>query len=94
MYRSYSNGELLESKIVRTDTLEIDYFNPQNPDTAVIRWVNDCAYVARKYNPKSQVEKQAYLIQIIQTDENSYTFEFSKVGDLSKVTEIKATRVQ
>src|SRR5699024_4409712 len=74
-YHTFSDGKLLESKIVRTDSLEIDYFDPQHPDTAKIRWVNDCAYIARKYHPENRREKQAYLIRIIETTKDSYIFE-------------------
>src|SRR5699024_3831699 len=72
-YSSYSNGKLIEAKIVRNDSLEIDYLDPQQPDTAKIRWVNDCEYIATKYHPKNQREKQGYQFKIVETTKDSYT---------------------
>lgn len=91
-YSSYADGKIIETKIVRNDTIEIDYLNPQHPDTARIRWVNDCEYIATKYRPKNQREKQGYQFKITETTKNSYTFEFSKVGE-AKSKEITAKRI-
>lgn len=93
-YSTYADGNLLKAKIFRNDTMEIDYFDVNNPDTASIRWVNDCEYVVRKYHPKSQVEKQAYHIEIIETNKDTYTFEFSRVGESSQIKQITAKRVK
>ena|SRR5699024_4919964 len=93
-YQTYANGELMKARIVRNDSMEIDYSNDQQPDTASIRWINDCEYVVRKYHPKTQIEKQAYQIKIIKTHKDSYTFEFSKVGDEQKVKSFTAHRVE
>ena len=53
-------------------------------DTASIRWVNDCEYILQKMHPKNMQEKKAVHMKILTTSENSYTFEFSFVGDTNK----------
>lgn len=92
-YQTYADGELIKAKIVRNDSLEIDYYNPQEPDTSAIRWVNDCEYILRKYGAKAPGEKQSFKMRIIETEENHYTFQFSQVGEI-KVKEFTATRIQ
>ncbi len=83
----------MEAKIVRNDSIEIDYFNPQEPDTSSIRWVNDCEYILTKYNTDDVKENQAFQMRIVETTENTYTFVFSKVG-AQKTKEFTATRVE
>ncbi|HLS31010.1 MAG TPA: hypothetical protein VK021_09145 [Flavobacteriaceae bacterium] len=92
-YQTYADGELIKAKIVRNDSLEIDYYNPQEPDTSSIRWINECEYILRKYNPKSSDEKQSFKMKIIETETNRYTFEFSQVGQ-DMVKEFNATRIE
>lgn len=91
-YQSYLEGEVVKTRIVRNDTLEIDYFG-KTPDSSSVRWVNDCEYIVQKFHPKNDSEKQSYQIQIISTTENSYTFEFSKLGEPKKSV-FTATRVE
>lgn len=79
-YQTYANGELIKAKIVRNDSLEIDYYNPAEPDTSQIRWINDCEYILKKYQPRSNDEKRSFSMRIIGTDKNSYTFIFSELG--------------
>lgn len=79
-YQTVSNGELIKAKIVRNDSLEIDYFNEKEPDTSKIRWLNDCEYVLQKYHPENSGERQTFQMKIIRTDGESYTFKFSEVG--------------
>lgn len=86
------DGVKKTSNFVRNDTLEIDTFEGK-VDSSSVRWINDCEYVLEKINPKNMVEKQAIHMKILTTAENSYTFEFSKLGDTKKqkgtVTKIK-----
>lgn len=92
-YKTYSQGEIIEAKIVRNDSLEIDYFQEDEPDTSKIRWINDCQYVLKKYHPKSEDEKQSFQMKIIETKGDQYTFDFSKVGE-TQTKEFTATRVE
>lgn len=67
----------------RTKDLEIETFEGKT-DTSTIRWVNDCEYILEKIRPKNMQEKKAVQMKILTTKENSYTFEFSIVGDTHK----------
>lgn len=86
------DGVKKTSNFVRNDTLEIDTFEGK-VDSSSVRWINDCEYVLEKINPKNMAEKQAIHMKILTTAENSYTFEFSRLGDTKKqkgtVTKIK-----
>ncbi len=73
------NGEPVTTTFTRRDTLEVDYFQGR-ADSSSIRWVNDCEFVVQKLNPRSQAEKQAILMKILSTTENSYTFEYGLIG--------------
>lgn len=73
------NGEDVTTTFVRQDTLEVDYFEGK-ADSSAIRWINDCEFVVQKLNPRNRAEKQAILMKILSTTENSYTFEFGLIG--------------
>ena len=73
------NGEPVTTTFIRQDTLEVDYFEGK-ADSSAIRWVNDCEFVVQKLNPRSRAEKQAILMKILSTTENSYTFEYGLIG--------------
>lgn len=92
-YQTIADGKLMKAKIVRNDSLEIDYLDINNPDTSQIRWVNNCEYILRKYNPKDASEKKTFRMRILETHgASSYTFEFSEVGE-NLVKEFTATRI-
>ena len=67
----------------RTDSLEIETFEGKT-DTSTVRWINDCEYILQKVNAKNAQERKAVHMKILTTKENSYTFEFSLVGDTQK----------
>ena len=73
------NGDSVTTRFVRQDTLEVDYFEGR-ADSSAIRWINDCEFVVHKLNPSSKAEKQAILMKILSTTENSYTFEYGLIG--------------
>lgn len=70
------DGEEKTGKFVRTDSLNIDYFE-NKIDTASIRWINDCEFVMKKLHPKNKSEEKAIHMKILTTDKDSYTFEYS-----------------
>lgn len=74
------DGKEVKSRFVRNDSINIDYIG-DHIDTASVTWVNDCEFVMRKLHPSSIQEKKAVQVKILTTDENSYTFEYSIVGD-------------
>jgi len=67
----------------RTEDLEIDTYEGKS-DTASIRWINDCEYIVQKIHPKNMQEKKAVHMKILTTKGDSYTFEYSFVGDSNK----------
>lgn len=77
------DGVKKKSFFVRNDSLEMDTFEGKT-DTSTVRWINDCEFVLEKLHPKNMAEKQAIHMKILTTTENSYTFEFSKLGDSQK----------
>lgn len=70
------DGEEKTGRFVRTDSLNIDYFE-NKIDTASIRWINDCEFVMKKLHPKNKNEEKAIHMKILTTDKDSYTFEYS-----------------
>jgi hypothetical protein len=77
------NGKKVTSTFTRTETLQIETFNGIT-DTATVRWVNDCEFVLQKRHPKTMNERKAISMTILSTQENSYTFDYSFVGDAKK----------
>ena len=82
-FETYLNGELVKTTFVRSDTLEIDFFEGK-ADSSSIRWINDCEYIANKLNPNSMMERKALHFKILSTSEDSYTFEYGIVGESNK----------
>jgi hypothetical protein len=74
------DGTVLKTKFTRTKDLEIGYFNGKI-DSNSVKWVSDCECIYRKINPKSANGNKAVQMKILSTNENSYTFEYSFVGD-------------
>lgn len=77
------NGEENTTRFIRTDTMEIDYFNGKI-DTSSVRWINDCEYIVKKANPKNKAEEKSIHMKILTTTKKSYTFEYNIVGDSKK----------
>ena len=77
------DGKKQTSIFTRTENLQIETFNGKT-DTATVRWVNDCEFILEKLHPKTMQEKKAITMKILYTKDNSYTFEYSFVGDAKK----------
>lgn len=69
------NGIEKTGRFVRTDTLNIDYYEGK-VDSSSVRWINDCEFILKKINPKSISEKDAMHMKILSTTNNSYSFEY------------------
>lgn len=67
----------------RNDSLQIETFRGKT-DTSSVRWINDCEFVLQKINPKGMKEKKAVHMKILTTNEKTYTFEYSFVGETAK----------
>ena len=64
-FQSYLNGEMVTSRFVRTDSLEIDTFQGKT-DTSSVRWINDCEFVLKNLHPKNMQERQAiHMLSLI-----------------------------
>ena len=77
------NGEKKVTYFERNEEIEIETFEGKT-DTASIRWINDCEYILEKIHPKNMQEQKAVHMKILTTKDDSYTFEFSIVGDSNK----------
>lgn len=82
-FETYLNGEIVTSKFVRNDSIEIDYFQGKT-DTSSVRWINDCEYILKNLNPKNRAERQPIHIKILTTGKDTYMFEYGLVGDSKK----------
>ncbi|WP_431157688.1 hypothetical protein [Winogradskyella poriferorum] len=69
------NGQEKTGRFKRTEALNIDYYDGKI-DTSSVRWINDCEFVLKKLNPKSNIEKDAIHMKILSTTDSSYTFEY------------------
>lgn len=79
-FETLLNGDLVTTRFVRNDTLEVDYFQGR-ADSSSVRWINDCEYIVQKINPKSMSEEKAIHMKILYTEGDFYTFEYSLVGE-------------
>jgi len=77
------DGQKKTTMFERTNSLEIETFEGKT-DTSSVRWVSDCEYILQKIHPKNMQEEKAVQMKILTTKDNSYTFEFSIVGDNNK----------
>jgi hypothetical protein len=93
VFKSIINGEIKTSKFIRKKNYEIEVFE-NKIDSAKIKWVNDCECILTKLNPKSNQEKRPIQIKILSTKENSYTFEYSLVGDLKNKRRGKVIKIK
>ncbi|GAB4163141.1 MAG: hypothetical protein Tsb0033_23080 [Winogradskyella sp.] len=70
------DGVQKTGRFVRTDTLNIDYFEG-HVDTSSVRWINDCEFILKKINPTTNLEKEEIHMKILSTEgTSSYTFEY------------------
>ena len=82
-FESYLDGELVKSRFVRNDSIEIDFFRGKT-DTSSVRWINNCEYILSNLNPKNRAEEKPIHIKILTTSNNTYTFEYGLVGETKK----------
>jgi hypothetical protein len=77
------DGKKLSCKFERNDSIQIESYKGKI-DTFKVRWTNDCEYIIQNNNPKNREEKKPVQMKILTTTTNSYTFEYSFVGDSKK----------
>ncbi len=76
-------GKKYTSTFERNDSIQIESYGGKI-DTFKVRWTNDCEYIIQNTNPKNREEKKPVQMKILTTNSNSYTFEYSFVGDSKK----------
>ena len=85
-------GKKYTSTFERNDSIQIETYEGKI-DTFKVRWTNDCEYIMQNTHPKNREEKKPVQMKILTTDSDSYTFEYSFVGDSKKqrgtVTKLK-----
>ncbi len=74
------DGKEYNDTFIRNDSIEVS-FRDNVADTSSIRWINNCEFIVRKLKPVSISEQKAIHIKILSTNEDSYIFEYSVVGD-------------
>lgn len=77
------NEKMETSTFQRLDSLQIETFR-NKIDTSTVRWINECEFILQKLNPKNQAEQKGIHMKILTTTKNSYTFEYSFVGETHK----------
>jgi hypothetical protein len=77
------DGKKYTSTFERNDSIQIESYEGKI-DTFKVRWTNDCEYVMQNINPKNRAEKKSVQMKILTTNSDSYTFEYSFVGDSKK----------
>ena len=85
-------GKKYTSTFERNDSIQTESYEGKI-DTFKVRWTNDCEYIIQNTNPKNREEKKPVQMKILTTNSDSYTFEYSFVGDSKKqrgtVTKLK-----
>lgn len=76
-------GKKYTSTFERNDSIQIESYEGKI-DTFKVRWTNDCEYIIQNTNPKNREEKKPVQMKILTTKADSYTFEYSFVGDSKK----------
>ena len=77
------NGKKEITTFTRTENLQIETYHGRT-DTASVRWVNDYEFILQKQKPRNRAEKKAISMRILSTKGQTYTFEYSFVGESKK----------
>ncbi|GLB51993.1 hypothetical protein NBRC110019_10320 [Neptunitalea chrysea] len=92
-YEVELDGERLTGKFTRYQEIQVEIYSDHKVDSSTINWVNDCEFIAKNLHPKSMADKKPLLFKILTTDSDSYTFEFSYVGDVTNRHKGIATKI-
>ena len=82
-FQTKVGGKPMTTTFTRKGNIEIDYFEGK-ADSASIRWINDCEYVVKKLHPSTISEQKSIHFKILSTTPESYTFEYSILGNPDK----------
>lgn len=79
VWEQESGGKLLKTTFERTENIQVETFEGV-VDTSRVEWINDCEWRVIPINPKSNADSRAYLFKILNTSDDSYSFEFKQSG--------------
>ncbi len=79
IWEQESGGKLLKTTFTRTELYQIETYEGVT-DSSRVEWVNDCEWRVIPINPKTNADSRAYLFRILNTTNDSYTFEFKQSG--------------
>ena len=87
------NGITYKSTFSRNSSnIQIEEFEGKI-DSSYVRWVNDCEMILSPIKPKKMSEKKNIFIKILTTNDSSYTYEYSYLGESNKL-KAKAIRIR
>tara|TARA_B100000614_G_scaffold228995_1_gene221113 strand:+ start:267 stop:647 length:381 start_codon:yes stop_codon:yes gene_type:complete len=89
-FKSMIEGKEYVSNFIRTENSEVEFFQG-SVDTSSVRWVSDCEFILKNINPNKS--KISISMKILSTNEDSYMFEYSVVGDNSNIKRGRAVRL-
>lgn len=75
--------EVVKTTFERRENFEVETYQGKI-DTSSIRWVNDCEYILKSINPKSMQDQKPMHFKILETDGNTYKFQYNIAGDTNK----------
>ena len=79
------NGITYKSTFSRNNSnIQIEEFEGKI-DSSYVRWVNDCEMIISPINPRNMSEKKNIFIKILTTNDSSYTYEYSYLGQSKKL---------
>lgn len=82
-FETVLGSEVVKTTFERRADFEVENYQGKI-DTSSIRWVNDCEYILKSINPKSMQDQKPMHFKILETDGNTYKFEYNVAGDTNK----------
>ncbi|MDO6596797.1 DNA topoisomerase IV [Oceanihabitans sp. 2_MG-2023] len=77
------DNKVYTSNFTRTKDLQVEVYDGKT-DSTQVRWINDCEMIFKTINPKNMAAHKDVHLKILTTTKNSYTFEYSYVGEKTK----------
>ncbi|WP_333780830.1 hypothetical protein [Cellulophaga omnivescoria] len=68
------SGEKKTGRFTRDENYSVEYYE-NKIDSSSVRWINDCEFVLKSLKDQSSIH-----FKILETTENSYTFEYSNAA--------------
>lgn len=83
-FQYIENGIEKNGKITRNDSMQTEVYDGKSHKSSV-RWINDCEVIFKTINPTNMAERKDIHLKILTTAKDSYTFEYSYVGETKKL---------